>query len=165
VAELYTSTEPFFLSRIQATIAQRQFTLGAELGVYLGGSLLYLARGFQHGGGGTLYAIDSNEKLLQQAETHMRDRAAVLPDVTFVFRHAQCPDAITDLPDGLQVVFIDDLHDAAHVSRELDLLLPKMAHPGVIFGHDVCNKGIRDAFTTRGATVELVGYGLAELWV
>jgi hypothetical protein len=71
------------------------------------------------------------------------------------------PAAITDLPAGLEFVFVDDAHTVEHVNQELDLLLPKMHPNGLILGHDMDVVG--PAFLSRGGMILPQGHGLGVI--
>jgi len=45
-------------------------------------------------------------------------------------------DALNDVPDGIDFLYIDGLHTKEQVAMELDLYYPKMKTGGIIAGHD-----------------------------
>lgn len=161
----YSSTEREHLDYMRAAIKERGYTRAAELGTYTGGSLLHIATALQDNGGGIVYAIEQEHTSLEKAQQAFnRYKSTAFPDVELRTRCESCPEAIHWLPDELDVVFVDDLHDPEHVEEELDLLLPKMKPGGTIFGHDTNNPaGIGAVFKRRGGVTHDFGFGLGEL--
>ena len=53
-----------------------------------------------------------------------------------VFVNKNSFDAVGDVPDGLDFVYIDGEHTGVCVCRELELFVPKVRSGGVVGGHD-----------------------------
>lgn len=148
------------------TITSRGYTVAAELGTHIGGSIMHIATALQQNGGGVIHAIDNVQEMLDKSAENFATFHDEFPDVELIVHCSQLPDGISLLPNSLEFVFIDDFHNPKHVSLELDLLLPKMALGGTIAGHDTKNPaGIGDAFVSRGGTLFDEGHGLGMIRV
>ena len=67
-------------------------------------------------------------------------------------------DALEDVPEEIDLVFIDGNHDYAHVKQDIEHWLPKIRSGGMISGHDYRNEfpGVRkavDAFFPEGVAI------------
>ncbi len=163
---IHSTTEQVHLARMCSIIQDIKAQKIAELGTHIGGSLIAFAVALQTVGGGEVYAIDHRADLLERTRSNFELNKHAFPDVTLHLYEGACPEAIALLPENLDFVFIDDLHDGEHVAKEIDLLLPKMNIGGVIAGHDTKNPpAIGDAFTTRGGTLFPAGYGLGVIYL
>jgi len=164
--ELYSSTEPEHLNKIRETITLHKYTVAAELGTHIGGSIMHIAVALQMNGGGRIYAVDNVQKMLDETAKNFRTFRKEFPDVALTTYCSDLPFGISLLPNDLQFVFIDDFHNAEHVSNELGLLLPKMATAGTIAVHDTKNPvGIGDVFVSNGGTLFNEGHGLGIIQV
>lgn len=54
--------------------------------------------------------------------------------VVFVLRYSQ--DAIDDIPNGVDFVYIDGNHQYEYVKKDMDSFYPKICSGGVLCGHD-----------------------------
>ncbi|MHA2067111.1 MAG: class I SAM-dependent methyltransferase [Candidatus Thorarchaeota archaeon] len=164
--KIYSSTEPVHLEKIYSIIVERGYTLCAELGTHIGGSLMYIASAIQENGGGTAIGIDHSQELLNETRKNFNKFRDTFPDVELITHCEKLPSGINRLPDNLDFVFIDDLHDADHVAQELDMLMPKMKVGSTITGHDISNPaGIGEAFLAYNGKLYKQGFGLGELVV
>ena len=163
---VYSSTEQEHLDRIRACIIEHGYRCAVELGTFSGGSLIQIAYALQQNGGGTVYAIDNDAEAVRRTTESFEKWKTSFPNVTLVMHLGVLPEAIHELPDGLEFVFIDDLHQGTHVAKELCMLLPKMKPGGTIMGHDTANEStIGKAFTDLGGILHPGGFGLGELHV
>lgn len=55
-----------------------------------------------------------------------------------VFIRKTSEDAVDDVPDDLDFVYIDGNHDYEYVKKDIELYYPKVKKGGVIGGHDFC---------------------------
>lgn len=161
---VHSTTEAVHLQRMATLIEERELRVVAELGTHIGGSILRFAEALQRIGGGHIHAIDNEEHLLKATRKNFDDNADEIPDVELTLYEGTCPEAIEMLPDGIDFVFIDDLHDGDHVAKEIDMLMPKMNAGGVIAGHDISNPpAIGEAFEQRGGVNYPEGHGLGVI--
>ena len=56
--------------------------------------------------------------------------------------------AVYDIPSSLDFVYIDGNHDYEYVLGDIELYYPKVRDGGVIGGHDIYLKGVREAVET-----------------
>lgn len=84
---------------------------------------------------GWLYGLEQTDGHLWSVDT------APAPDLpaerwTFIRGNDIDPDIVNQLPDNVDVVFIDTSHAADHTARELEAYLPKVRAGGRIVLHD-----------------------------
>lgn len=48
-------------------------------------------------------------------------------------------EALSDVPDGVDLVFIDGNHSYSYVKQDIEVWLPKVRHGGILSGHDYNN--------------------------
>lgn len=95
-----------------------------ELGVRSGVSTIAWLEGLRRTGG-HLWAVDVDPAPLQH------------PQMTFV-RGDDCDQAVIDqVPDDLDLIFVDTSHLYSHTVRETELWAPKLAPGGCMVFHDV----------------------------
>jgi len=63
-----------------------------------------------------------------------------------VFIKKMSSEAINDVPDNLDFVYIDGNHDYEFVKQDINLWFPKVKKGGVIGGHDMHHQGVARAF-------------------
>lgn len=127
-----------------------------ELGVWKGGSLLYLALkaiearknltvvgvdNFLHNdwdGYSTIQRVDRENGETRTVYEQCRDNLTAAGVVDFVkLIRSDTIEAASLFPDGsVDFLFIDDTHNSPHVQKEIAAWLPKMRRPSVMAGHD-----------------------------
>lgn len=95
-----------------------------ELGVRSGVSTIAWLEGLRRTGG-HLWACDINPAPLQH------------PQMTFVQGDDCSPEVVDQIPDELDIVFVDSSHLYVHTVREIELYLPKLSLGGCMVFHDV----------------------------
>lgn len=128
------ATEPWIVELLCALLKATgvENPIVFESGGFLGTTTVHLARTLQWMGGGRLIVSEIDPDRAQA----IQDKMLPFPGVTVLGQDAI--QVIRSLPDGqVTFAFIDDDHDPSHVSRETELLLPKMRSGGFITFHDV----------------------------
>lgn len=123
------STEPWIVEILVSLIRGIRATSVLELGAFEGKTTGWLAAATT----GTVTAVEGDAPRLALASGSLQDCS----NIKWV-----CQDTVAYL-QGLPAdptfdfAFVDDDHSYAHVSEELDLLLPRMKRGGIIAMHDV----------------------------
>lgn len=107
-----------------------------ETGSFTGQTSAWLAMALQRLGGGTLTTVDIDPERVQKTA----ERLNGLP-----LDRVQCRCVESDVllylpmlePKSVGFAWIDDLHEAFHVEREVNLLWDKMVPGGIMLFHDV----------------------------
>ena len=101
---------------------------------------------------GTLLSVESDHDRAVQANAWLEPWKP--SRLTLEVREADALEVIAGLRDStVDVAFIDDDHDKAHVFREMELLHPKMKPGGIILLHDVFGVfGLKDVVDFYGGT-------------
>lgn len=123
------STEPWIAEILVSLIRGIRATEVLELGAFEGKTTGWLAAATT----GTVTAVEADATRLSKAAGSLQD----CPNIRWV-----CGDTIRFLQGKpaeptFDFAFVDDDHTYAHVSEELDLLLPRMKRGGIIAMHDV----------------------------
>lgn len=109
-----------FVTLVETLDAQRV----CELGVRTGVSTVAWLEGLRRTGG-QLYAVDIDPCPIRHRQ------------LTFV-QGDDCDEAVVaQIPDELDIVFVDSSHLYVHTQREIELYAPKLAGGGCIVFHDV----------------------------
>lgn len=111
---------PKFVALVENLDAQRV----CELGVRGGTSTIAWLEGLRRTGG-HLWAVD-----LEPCPIDHRQ-------LTFIRGDDCSPEVHGQIPDELDIVFVDSSHLYAHTQREIELYLPKLAIGGAMVFHDV----------------------------
>lgn len=109
-----------FVALVEALDAQRV----CELGVRQGISTVAWLEGLRRTGG-HLWAVDVDECPIEHRQ------------LTFVRGDDCSPEVVAQIPDDLDIVFVDTSHLYVHTQREIELYAPKLAPGGCIVFHDV----------------------------
>ena len=155
IYDRYSSTELGIRKLLYSFVICKEPRTILELGTHTGGTTIVLASALQEIGGGTLWGVDIVEEHVT-ATLEMLDALALSRVSHKICRH-NVFEAIEDMaPNSLDLVFVDDDHDAAHVAAELQLLRPRMASGGWIIMHDVggrrCNSMLGQLCQSVGGT-------------
>lgn len=73
-----------------------------------------------------------------------KKRLSGFDNVTFIRKYSV--DAVKDVPDNLDFVYIDGNHDYEYVKQDTELWYPKVKKGGVIGGHDMGHLGVTKFF-------------------
>ena len=88
-------------------------------------------------GAGRLIVAEWDPEAPERADA-TQSRLEAFPDVSWKVVRSDALTVIRSLPEeSVDFAFVDDDHRKAHVSEELQALLPKMAPKGLICCHDV----------------------------
>lgn len=126
----------------------------AEVGVWKGQSLIYLAQRLQDMGkhGVRIFAVDSfagdegTGRVKNLAREFLQNIRAAGVDQMITVRFMESPRAATLFWDGaLAGVFIDASHDYESVKADLAAWLPKVRLGGIFAGHDYGSPGVQRA--------------------
>jgi MMP 1-O-methyltransferase len=123
-----------------------------EIGSWQGLSTTWLAMGSLAGAGGKIYAIDPHTgseehqvpgKTVWTFENFCKNmknakiKDLVEPIVKYSF------DAINDVAEPIELLFIDGAHDYENVKRDYDLWAPKVIDGGFVLFHDCPCEGVK----------------------
>lgn len=111
------------LARFVTLVEQLDAQRVCELGVRTGVSTIAWLEGLRRTGG-QLFAVDLDPCPIQHRQ------------LTFI-RGDDCdPDVVAQIPDELDIVFIDSSHLHGHTVKEIELYLPKLSLGGCMVFHD-----------------------------
>lgn len=111
---------PTMVALVEALDAQRV----CELGVRHGVSTVAWLEGLRRTGG-HLWAVDIEPCGVEHRQ------------LTFVRGDDCSEEVLAQIPDDLDIVFVDSSHLFVHTRREIELYVPKLAEGGAIVFHDV----------------------------
>lgn len=130
------SAEPWIADVLAALIVANDVHTAVEIGGFQGYTSLRIARALArlpHDSSLTVCEIDS----ARAADVQLK----LLPVTTRVRRSVVIADSLEWIPTlrdaSVDFVWLDGNHEHAHVAREIELLLPKLAPGGLLCGHDV----------------------------
>jgi len=63
--------------------------------------------------------------------------------IQFIFKKSE--DAVDDVPNDLDFVYVDGNHDYSYVKRDIELYFPKLKTAGFLGGHDINMPGVFQA--------------------
>ncbi|MEX0830874.1 MAG: class I SAM-dependent methyltransferase [Nitrospirales bacterium] len=130
--------------------------VGVEIGVYKGEHAesllanldikrLYLVDPYelyeQYEEGRSHYGVDQDPLSLAKQEALQR-LAPHVEKLSWIFK--QSTDAVHEIPDELDFVYIDGNHDEEFVRNEILSFFPKIRHGGILGGHDFYNGFCRE---------------------
>ena len=147
------STEPWISELVCALLKASGRTRVLELGGFMGVTSAWLALTLEHMGGGSLTVAEWDPEAPERADwTQARLDALTVPKVEWKVVRSDALTVIRSFADeSLDFVFCDDDHQKAHVTEEIQTLLPKMTQGGLIVGHDVYGScDLQEVFTKFG---------------
>ena len=149
------STEPWTAQILYYLVMALRPQLVVETGCYLGHTTAWLADALDRLGGGTLHAIDVDANRVMQAKTYV-DRLNL--EHTFLAWHTtHVFKTLSEFPpESIDFAWVDDDHDAEHVSQEMEILIPRMSRGGLIALHDVFGE-----FNLAAVVAKYKGFSLA----
>lgn len=153
VSDFYETAFPHtcireFIYFLQEHFKDKKDLVGVEVGVYLGHNAFNVMKNLPIE---KLYLIDPYMPWIEKGKLHD------LPELERKARHRVKPyndkliwikktsfDAVNDIPNGIDFVYIDGNHDYEYISKDIELYYPKIKSGGVIAGHDfnTCFLGI-----------------------
>jgi len=145
------STEPWIVDILCALLKASDQRTVLECGAFVGSTTARLAGALEVMGGGSLVAVELDPVRATTAQNRL-DGAAFPPTVAWQIVQDDDLKYIATVPDqSIGFAFLDDDHTKAHVSEEIEALLPKMAPNGLICGHDVWGScDLQEIFTRYG---------------
>lgn len=118
---------PRLVTLVEKLNAQRV----CELGVRTGVSTVAWLEGLRRTGG-HLWAVDVDECPIEHRQ------------LTSIRGDDCSPEVVAQIPDDLDIVFVDTSHLYVHTQREIELYLPKLAIGGCMVFHDVAVERFHD---------------------
>ena len=139
--ELIGETSIPAISTITSLISSASISRVVQLGHYAGYSTLMIGFCFINSGSpGRLVSIDLDPEVTAYTQKWV-DRAGLSPRITLLCGDSSDPglaeEAITELGDGPDLIFLDSSHAYEHTLNELDLWYPLLRPGGLILLHDV----------------------------
>ena len=153
--------------------------VAVELGVRDGNSTAVLLHGLAHTRDAHLWSVDRDPFGRSDIRPHP-------PWWTFIQGYDLAQAVLDQLPDAIELLFIDTDHSYAHTTAELAMYWPRMAHGGHVLAHDTENEdpaahgediGAQPPFPVRAAVADFCeakgliacfdtrGYGMADIRV
>lgn len=116
--------------------------IGVEIGVALGKNAFNLLNNLKNIK--ELYLVDPysfydgwhGEGERNAYEIAAREKVSCFDNAIFVKKLSS--DAVSDIPDELDFIYIDGNHDYEFVKKDIELYYPKVKVGGVMGGHDFC---------------------------
>lgn len=129
------STEPWITNLIYSFAVASGARNILETGGFMGRTSLRLAEALSILGGGSLMVCE----IEPERQTAIAKRLCTIKDPkVHVLMRGDAIKAITELPSRtIDLAFVDDNHEHAHVEKEIALLWPRMRKGGLILFHDV----------------------------
>ena len=148
--------------------------IGAEIGVRYGGHSLSILK---HLPVKTLYLIDPQKgyegidgypkRGWKEIRKGLRRNLRAYSD-KLVFIEKFSEDAVDDVPDDMDFIYIDGNHDYAYIKKDVDMYYPKLKKGGVLCGHDFQIPDVARAVTELAKKYDLKvnanGY-LVDWWI
>jgi len=117
---------------------KKEDIVGVEIGTQRGINALNILENFNIK---MLYLIDSYfsydgypESLLENSYDAAKKRLESYNNKTFIIKKSE--DALQDVPDKLDFIYIDGNHEYEYVKKDIQLWYPKIVDGGYIGGHD-----------------------------
>jgi len=141
--------------------------IGAEIGVNSGEHSYSM---FRTGKVKKLYLIDPYEEYSEMSDLNIAKEKAynLLKNENVGFIYKKSKDAIKDIPNSLDFVYIDGAHDYDNVKKDIRNYWEKVKDGGVLGGHDCANgKGFENesANGVIQAVVEFVAENNLKLYI
>lgn len=130
--------------------AEKGYKTGAEIGVFRGQFAAVLCREIP---GLKYYGVDTwepsrNHRSARWLKHYFREARAALKQYDATLMKMTSMEASKLLQDGsLDFVYIDALHDKAHVLEDIIAWEPKVRKGGMVSGHDWTHPGVTAAVT------------------
>jgi len=83
---------------------------------------------------------------LKEAEKEARERLSKFKDIEIVFIKKTSDEAVKDLPNNLDFIYIDGDHNYKQVKKDINNYYKKVRKGGVLGGHDISMKGVHKSF-------------------
>lgn len=132
------ATEPWTAQLVAEFCAARHARVVVELGGFKGLTSLAIAERMSQYGGGSLLVVECDLDRCNHITKRFQDNAKLTAGVLARLEPVDALSAIATLPlKSVDVAFVDDDHTASHVENEINALMPKMVHGGLILMHDV----------------------------
>jgi len=123
-------------------LASRSDMLGAEIGVRYGENARFLINALDIE---KLYLIDPydayeeyqddwNNQMMTEAENIAKEKLGDFDNVKFIKKYSE--DAVADLPENLDFVYIDGNHEYEYVKSDIANYWPIVKEGGILAGHD-----------------------------
>lgn len=148
--------------------------IGAEIGVRYGVHSLTILR---HLPVKTLYLIDPQKEYEGIDGGHKRGFKGIRKGLRrnlkaysdkLVFIEKFSEDAVCDIPDNIDFIYIDGNHNYEYVKKDVDLYYPKLKKGGVLCGHDFqipdVARAVCELATKHNLEVLADGY-LVDWWI
>lgn len=171
-------TEPAVSSIMFHLAVSSRFRVLVELGVWKGiGASPWLAAAAIINNGDYI-GVDSNEEHLKTTQenlvrfdlashTHLVHCNALDFVLARNFKNQNDNEVYRDEEPKIGLLFIDDLHEAAHLEREIDHFLPQMQGGGLMCFHDIKDPYLLKTIVRRGGEVlvpPITGGGLGVIF-
>ncbi len=119
----------------------REKLVGVEIGVYRADNSLNILRNFDikklylvdpyENYAGKVLDIKSSEEIREEAKEKVEHHS---DKIKWIYRKSE--DAHTEIPSGLDFVYIDGSHKYEDIKKDIELYFPKVKDGGIIGGHD-----------------------------
>jgi len=123
-------------------LASRRDMIGAEIGVRYGENAVFLLDALDIE---ILYLIDPydayeeyqedwNNQMMTEAENTAKEKVGAFGNVKFIKKYSE--NAVADLPENLDFVYIDGNHEYEYVKSDITSYWPIVKEGGILAGHD-----------------------------
>ncbi len=149
------ATEPWTAQLVAEFVAAKQARVVLELGGFKGLTSLAIAERMMAYGGGQLIIVEIDPDRCAEITSLFKRNPTKSRGVMARLEKQDALSFISTLPLlSVDVAFVDDDHTAGHVETEIQALMPKMAHGGIILLHDVIGPfGLDTVVRRHGGTV------------
>ena len=128
-------TEPWVIEAVTSLLLASGQDIVVELGGFSGACSVALAQTLTRIGSGTLLVVEHDAHMANK----IRRRLELFEGLDWDVWCMDSLEAIAAIHDeSIGFVWVDDSHDAPHVIKEIDALIPKMKTDGLMLFHDVC---------------------------
>jgi len=94
--------------------------------------------------------------------TEAYNRLAPFNNKTFVVKKSE--DAINDIPNNIDAIYIDGNHDYGYVLNDIEMYYTKVRPGGIIGGHDIYLNSVKNAVADFATTNGLIWYYKSPDW-
>lgn len=131
------STEPWVSALVAGFIVARGARTVLETGCFKGATSVWVYDALRRLGGGHLHLCEIETERLLAAGQRVYENRSKDPWVDVTLHGGDVLDFLRSTPARFDVAWVDDCHEKPHVTKELQLLYPKMNPGGLILLHDV----------------------------